>query len=278
MTVVHGANEAGKTSWLQATFAGLCGRRRGTWRDHPGGDAPSPSASTSRGTAGRGAPAPSSSQLDDGTPDRDRADDLNEAGRRAAEKTTTRQSLRTTSSTTAAPTAPEVPGSESTCPALHDPDRTGRHPASPPEENGRQTRQRGGRGTQEGTPTRRGVRRPRRRPRSRRWRGSKEVPHSEHIGTGARARGSPSSKAMERTRRCPRPPEQGKRAAQGAGATRASARSRRQRRQGPRSSGSDHLQRVQEPAPTAKAGANALGRNRPASRRCSPAANRRSSR
>ena len=32
MTVIHGANEAGKTSWLQATFAGLCGRRRGKGR------------------------------------------------------------------------------------------------------------------------------------------------------------------------------------------------------------------------------------------------------
>lgn len=29
MTVVHGGNEAGKSTWLQAIFAGLCGRRRG---------------------------------------------------------------------------------------------------------------------------------------------------------------------------------------------------------------------------------------------------------
>ena len=29
LTVVHGANEAGKSTWLQAIFAGLCGRRRG---------------------------------------------------------------------------------------------------------------------------------------------------------------------------------------------------------------------------------------------------------
>ena len=57
MTVVHGANEAGKTSWLQATFAGLCGRRRG--KGAPRRRPPSPSA-FSRGTAGRGAPAPSS--------------------------------------------------------------------------------------------------------------------------------------------------------------------------------------------------------------------------
>lgn len=29
MTVIHGGNEAGKSTWLQAIFAGLCGRRRG---------------------------------------------------------------------------------------------------------------------------------------------------------------------------------------------------------------------------------------------------------
>ncbi len=29
MTVIHGENEAGKSTWLQAIFAGLCGRRRG---------------------------------------------------------------------------------------------------------------------------------------------------------------------------------------------------------------------------------------------------------
>ena len=29
MTVIHGDNEAGKSTWLQAIFAGLCGRRRG---------------------------------------------------------------------------------------------------------------------------------------------------------------------------------------------------------------------------------------------------------
>ncbi len=29
LTVVHGANEAGKSTWLQAIFAGLCGRRKG---------------------------------------------------------------------------------------------------------------------------------------------------------------------------------------------------------------------------------------------------------
>ena len=29
LTVVHGPNEAGKSTWLQAIFAGLCGRRRG---------------------------------------------------------------------------------------------------------------------------------------------------------------------------------------------------------------------------------------------------------
>ena len=29
LTVVHGTNEAGKSTWLQAIFAGLCGRRRG---------------------------------------------------------------------------------------------------------------------------------------------------------------------------------------------------------------------------------------------------------
>lgn len=29
LTVVHGENEAGKSTWLQAIFAGLCGRRRG---------------------------------------------------------------------------------------------------------------------------------------------------------------------------------------------------------------------------------------------------------
>lgn len=29
MTVIHGHNEAGKSTWLQAIFAGLCGRRRG---------------------------------------------------------------------------------------------------------------------------------------------------------------------------------------------------------------------------------------------------------
>ncbi len=29
LTVIHGPNEAGKSTWLQAIFAGLCGRRRG---------------------------------------------------------------------------------------------------------------------------------------------------------------------------------------------------------------------------------------------------------
>ena len=37
MTVIHGDNEAGKSTWLQAIFAGLLRPAPRPWRQHPGG-------------------------------------------------------------------------------------------------------------------------------------------------------------------------------------------------------------------------------------------------
>ena len=87
MTVVHGANEAGKTSWLQATFAGLCGRRRGTGRTKE------EAALAERFQPWNGRPwrAGALIALDDGT-QIELDYDLNEA-EGTAEKTTTRQSV-----------------------------------------------------------------------------------------------------------------------------------------------------------------------------------------
>ena len=87
MTVVHGANEAGKTSWLQATFAGLCGRRRGKGRTTE------ETALAERFQPWNGRPwrAGALIALDDGT-QIELDYDLNEA-EGTAEKTTTRQSV-----------------------------------------------------------------------------------------------------------------------------------------------------------------------------------------
>ncbi len=87
MTVIHGANEAGKTSWLQATFAGLCGRRRGKGRTTE------ETAFAERFEPWNGRPwrAGALIALEDGT-QIELDYDLNEA-EGTAEKTTTRQSV-----------------------------------------------------------------------------------------------------------------------------------------------------------------------------------------
>ena len=87
MTVIHGANEAGKTSWLQATFAGLCGRRRGKGRTTE------ETAFAERFEPWNGRPwrAGALIALDDGT-QIELDYDLKEA-EGTAEKTTTRQSV-----------------------------------------------------------------------------------------------------------------------------------------------------------------------------------------